>query len=271
MKKKEKNRKRNHNYENDTPEYLEIEDISCAKSHQEQDPSEWTVINGELQPTEETRRLKEQIAQMISKNQREYDLQQFYGIDSTSEDETLNFLEDPTSLSRSFNRTKEIQPLKTVGGNFVKDDHVDEAVVRELNEHRRKRILEVVKNILWILTFILQQVFILLEKVIRYSSNHPNIIRLVIFVFGIHFVIFHLEFSVVTLVEWTFRWFWPTVRIFLRASEVFLRGMVVFLEQISDLGEAAYCDIAETWCIQFGLMCNKKCSYLDRALKKAKF
>lgn len=85
---------------------------------------------------------------------------------------------------------------------------------------------------------------------------------------GLYFIVLYLELSIATFIELCFQFIWPTSHILLRFGERFLKITGSFLGQLDDLNQGMFCDLANTWCSRFNLMCKEKCSFVGMVVDR---
>uniref|UniRef100_A0A7E4V6V4 ABC transmembrane type-1 domain-containing protein n=1 Tax=Panagrellus redivivus TaxID=6233 RepID=A0A7E4V6V4_PANRE len=128
-----------------------------------------------------------------------------------------------------------------------------------------------INQAVWASFTMVKQSAFLFGKMIKYSSQYPTPIGIILILTGLYFIVMYLELSAAAFVEWLIQWFWPTTRLILRTSERILKKVAGFLSEMDVLGQSTYCDMADLWCTEFGLMCHRKCSFLDMALDRSRF
>lgn len=84
----------------------------------------------------------------------------------------------------------------------------------------------------------------------------------------LYYSIIYLEVSLANAVEILVEWLWPIIHITLRSVESFLQSATSFVRKIDEMGESMICDWAQLWCVQFGLMCHQRCSFMSKTLER---
>ena len=160
-----------HGNSDDVPEYFGDRDVNYDGIFRKMNSNQITITVEDFRPERRTKKMKE-IRGMILRNQREYDLQQLYGYDSTTESEgrdQTDALNGSESLFYSVDGDTSAPSFRSTNGNIVEHNPDED---KRLAEIRKKRIIEIFDTILWLLILVVRQSTIIFEKVFKYFSNH---------------------------------------------------------------------------------------------------
>uniref|UniRef100_A0AC34GQF0 Uncharacterized protein n=1 Tax=Panagrolaimus sp. ES5 TaxID=591445 RepID=A0AC34GQF0_9BILA len=259
----------------ETVEYYNFLDDDGATS----DVSDLLIGDPDEEESKNIQKAKEEIANQLFECQRKKDLEELYGIiDSTSSSDEegdgkkdarandFKHLNDPVYPYNQFEAYRRFDPPS-------EEQYYDperEAAERERAERRKQQAQEFFDNLLYASLSLGKQSAYLFGKMINYSAKYPTPAGIALIIFGLYFTIMYLELSAAAFAEWCIQWFWPTTRLFIRCSERFLRKMAGFLNELDDLGQSTYCDMATLWCERYSMLCEYRCSFVDMAWERTR-
>lgn len=89
-------------------------------------------------------------------------------------------------------------------------------------------------------------------------------------VLGLYMTTAYLEVSAAALLQLLVDLLWPPAHLGLRAGEALLLSLAGWFGAADQVGQAAYCDMAASWCQRFRLMCDSQCSFTSIALDRSR-
>ncbi|CAJ0931522.1 unnamed protein product, partial [Mesorhabditis belari] len=102
----------------------------------------------------------------------------------------------------------------------------------------------------------------------EFLAARPSLLMVILVIVTIYFLLSLMEMSLVLLLDPVVRFLWTHLHWLLVMCGQGFRSVSNWFYTADHISDAWFCDFADAWCSRFNILCDRRCSHVDRALER---